>query len=48
MRKEATSKPMNLSDDIAPRVFSYFHHSVAKYGMPLLVCIIFDYYSIFP
>jgi len=48
MRKEATSKPMNLSDDIAPRVFSYFHHSVAKYGMSLLVCIIFDYYSIFP
>ncbi|KEH38478.1 putative 11-oxo-beta-amyrin 30-oxidase [Medicago truncatula] len=32
MRKETTSKPMNLSDDIAPRVFSYFHHSVAKYG----------------
>ncbi|XP_045801116.1 cytochrome P450 72A68-like isoform X3 [Trifolium pratense] len=32
MRKEATSKPMSLSDDIVPRVFTYIQHSVAKYG----------------
>ncbi|KAK7324469.1 hypothetical protein VNO77_28033 [Canavalia gladiata] len=31
-RKEAISKPMNLSDDIVPRVFSYFHRSVNKNG----------------
>lgn len=36
-RKEATSKPMNLSDDIGPRVFSYVHHSVTKYGMSLYI-----------
>lgn len=33
MRKEAKSKPMNLSDDIGPRVFSYAHQSVAKHGI---------------
>ncbi|KAL6565388.1 hypothetical protein OROGR_002339 [Orobanche gracilis] len=32
MRKEAKSKPMNLSDDIVPRVFAYVQHSVNKYG----------------
>ncbi|XP_039686603.1 cytochrome P450 72A68-like isoform X5 [Medicago truncatula] len=32
MRKEATSKPMNLSDDIVPRVFSFVQQSVAKHG----------------
>ncbi|KAK7272631.1 hypothetical protein RJT34_29351 [Clitoria ternatea] len=33
MRKQAFSKPMiNLSHDIAPRVFSYFHHSINKHG----------------
>jgi len=37
MRKEATSKPMNLSDDIAPRVFSFVQQSVAKHGMSLLI-----------
>ncbi|XP_058779451.1 cytochrome P450 72A68-like [Vicia villosa] len=31
-RKEATSKPMNLSDDIVPRVFSYFQQSAIKHG----------------
>jgi len=37
MRKEATSKPMNLSDDIVPRVFSFVQQSVAKHGMSLLI-----------
>ncbi|CAK8534865.1 unnamed protein product [Lathyrus sativus] len=32
MGKEGTSKPMNLSDDIVPRVFSYFQQSVVKHG----------------
>ncbi|RDY11762.1 11-oxo-beta-amyrin 30-oxidase, partial [Mucuna pruriens] len=32
MRKEALSKPMNLSDDIVPRVSAYFQHSVNKHG----------------
>ncbi|KAL5159730.1 Cytochrome P450 72A68 [Glycine soja] len=32
MRKEALSKPMNLSDDIIPRVSSYEQHSVNKHG----------------
>ncbi|KAL6565386.1 hypothetical protein OROGR_002337 [Orobanche gracilis] len=32
MRKEAKSKPMNLSDDTVPRVFAYVQHSVNKYG----------------
>ncbi|KAK7324466.1 hypothetical protein VNO77_28029 [Canavalia gladiata] len=29
---EAVSKPMNLSDDIVPRVSPYFHQSFNKYG----------------
>ena len=33
MQKEARSKPMNLSDDIVPRVFSHVQQSVNKYGM---------------
>nr|BAL45206.1 cytochrome P450 monooxygenase [Glycyrrhiza uralensis] len=32
MRKEAKSKPMNLSDDILPRVFPYVQQSVTKHG----------------
>ncbi|GAU46597.1 hypothetical protein TSUD_99470 [Trifolium subterraneum] len=32
MRKEATSKPMNLSDDIVPRVYTYLQQSAIKYG----------------
>ncbi|XP_061364305.1 cytochrome P450 72A68-like isoform X1 [Gastrolobium bilobum] len=32
IQKEARSKPMNLSDDIVPRVFSYVQQSVNKYG----------------
>ncbi|RDX99338.1 hypothetical protein CR513_17615, partial [Mucuna pruriens] len=32
MRKEALSKPMNLSDDIVPRVYSYVQHSVNNHG----------------
>jgi hypothetical protein len=41
MRKEATSKPMNLSDDIVPRVFTYFQHSVAKHGMCFIVLFLY-------
>ena len=36
MHKEAKSKPMNVSDDIVPRVSSYDQHSVNKFGMPML------------
>ncbi|XP_045801119.1 cytochrome P450 72A68-like isoform X6 [Trifolium pratense] len=32
MRNEATSKPMNLSDDIVPRVYSFIHQSLQKHG----------------
>ncbi|KAK7335425.1 hypothetical protein VNO80_27262 [Phaseolus coccineus] len=32
MRNEALSKPMDLSDDIAPRVSSYINHSVKSHG----------------
>ena len=35
IRKEATSKPMNLSDDIVPRVYSFVQQCVAKHGMSL-------------
>ncbi|KAH6803031.1 cytochrome P450 [Perilla frutescens var. frutescens] len=30
--EEATSKPLNLADDITPRVFSFIHKTVEKYG----------------
>ncbi|KAI4333425.1 hypothetical protein L6164_018244 [Bauhinia variegata] len=36
MLKEAKSKPMNLSHNIAPRVFSFYHQTFNKYGTPLL------------
>lgn len=36
MQDEAISKPMNLSDDIMPRVIPYVQESVAKYGMLIL------------
>ncbi|XP_061365512.1 cytochrome P450 72A68-like isoform X2 [Gastrolobium bilobum] len=32
IQKEARSKPMNLSDDIVPHVFSYIQQSVNKHG----------------
>ncbi|GAU46599.1 hypothetical protein TSUD_99490 [Trifolium subterraneum] len=32
MQNEATAKPMNLSDDIAPRVYSFVHQSLEKHG----------------
>ncbi|PQQ18731.1 cytochrome P450 CYP72A219-like [Prunus yedoensis var. nudiflora] len=34
MVKEAKSKPMNLSQDITPRVLPFLHQSVTTYGMP--------------
>jgi len=37
IRKKATSKPMNLSDDIVPRVYSFVQQSVAKHGMSLFI-----------
>lgn len=37
MRKEATSKPMNLSHDIAPRTESFIHQIVNKYGTVLVL-----------
>jgi len=39
MRKEALSKPMNLSDDIVPRVSSDIHHSVKTHGMFVMIFI---------
>ena len=39
MRKEALSKPMNLSDDILPRVSSDIHHSVKTHGMFVMIFI---------
>ncbi|PRQ55721.1 putative 11-oxo-beta-amyrin 30-oxidase [Rosa chinensis] len=30
--KDATSKPMNLSDDVAPRVLPYLHQTINKHG----------------
>lgn len=32
MQKKVQSKPMNLSDDIAPRVAPYIHHAVETHG----------------
>lgn len=34
MSKQAKTKPINLSDDIAPRVLPFFHHIIKKYGLP--------------
>jgi hypothetical protein len=39
MEKEARSKPMNLSDDIAPRVIPYTQQSVKIHGMFELCCL---------
>lgn len=33
MMKEARAKPINLSDDIAPRIMPFDHHIIQKYGM---------------
>ena len=33
MRAEVTSKPMELSDDVASRILPYHNHLVQKYGM---------------
>nr|WAU86872.1 birch protein [Betula platyphylla] len=33
MSKQANSKPINISDDISPRVIPIVHHTVEKYGM---------------
>ncbi len=33
MQKKVQSKPMNLSDDIAPRVAPYIHHAVQTHGI---------------
>uniref|UniRef100_A0A7N0VEI3 Cytochrome P450 n=1 Tax=Kalanchoe fedtschenkoi TaxID=63787 RepID=A0A7N0VEI3_KALFE len=35
--KEATSKPINLSDNIIPRVHPHFHLSLRTYGKNLIV-----------
>jgi len=32
MQKKVQSNPMNLSDDIAPRVAPYIHHAVQTHG----------------
>ncbi|KAK1385819.1 hypothetical protein POM88_023554 [Heracleum sosnowskyi] len=32
IRAQVTSKPMELSDDISPRVLPYYKHMVQKYG----------------
>lgn len=34
MRRDAKSKPMNLTHDIAPRVLPFIHKSISTYGMP--------------
>ena len=36
MLKEANSKPINLSDDIVPRVIPFFIEIIKKYGMVLI------------
>ena len=33
MTKEALSKPIPFSNDIAPRVIPFIHHSLVKYGI---------------
>ncbi|XP_062087238.1 cytochrome P450 CYP72A219-like [Humulus lupulus] len=32
MMREATSKPINLSDDVVPRIFPFAHHTLNNYG----------------
>lgn len=36
MEKEVRSKPLNLSDDIVPRVFPYGHQSITNHGNLIL------------
>lgn len=46
MMKEAKSKPMNLSNDIVPRVLPIYHKAVKNYGMHLFFMqyrLIFDF-----
>jgi hypothetical protein len=33
MSKRASSKPINIADDISPRVMPFVHHTVENYGM---------------
>jgi len=47
MRNEALSKPMNLSDDIVPRVSSYIHHSVNTHGIFLFFFCSFHLFTFF-
>lgn len=37
IQKEASSKPMNLSDDIVPHVFPFAQQSVAKHGILVFI-----------
>lgn len=32
MEKEAKSKPINISDDIVPRLIPFIHHTIKTYG----------------
>ncbi|GLT76944.1 hypothetical protein SLA2020_485770 [Shorea laevis] len=37
MSNQARSKPINFTNDIAPRVFPFFHQNVKNYGMSLIL-----------
>lgn len=45
--KEARSKPMSLSDDIVPHVFTFVHQTIDKHGMAMLPTLLICNYTLF-
>uniref|UniRef100_F6H5J7 Uncharacterized protein n=1 Tax=Vitis vinifera TaxID=29760 RepID=F6H5J7_VITVI len=42
MIKEATSRPISISDDIVQRVAPFHYHSIKKYGTKLFFILFYN------